>query len=431
MMDFDKYKGLEFSSPGEIRNVQELLFKKHINYIVENSPYYRRTLSGLDTENITLDELSALPLTDKSAFEKFNEELLSVPMTEIRDIVLSSGTTGKPTRIMYTENDLNRLAYNEEISFAGCGLSQEDIVLLTCTMDRCFVAGLAYFLGIRALGAAAIRNGLSSVASHLEIIQRINPTAIIGVPSFLHKLGQFLKIQGVDPAKTAVNKLICIGEPIRDRNLSLSKMGQYLEEEWGAKVYSTYASSETITTFCECTAQKGGHLHPELAIVEIADDEGRSLSPGEEGEVVVTTLSVEGMPLLRFRTGDVSFLADGPCECGRYSPRLGPILGRKKQMIKYRGTTLYPQAVYAVLDEIPEVSEYYVAVRSDFDLSDIMSVHVSFKNGSCSPAGIIDRLQARLRVSPEVVISTEEEIRKQMLTGQSRKINRFIDRRNN
>jgi phenylacetate-CoA ligase len=431
MMDFSKYKGLEFSTPAEIREVQEMLFKKHISYIMKNSPYYRRTLNGLYAEKTTLDDLSSLPFTDKSAFEKYNEELLAVPMSEIRDIVLSSGTTGKPTRIMYTENDLKRLAYNEEISFAGCGLVPEDIVLLTCTMDRCFVAGLAYFLGIRALGAAAIRNGLSSFASHLEIIQRMDPTAIVGVPSFLHKLGQFLKVQGMNPAKTAVNKLICIGEPIRDRNLSMLKIGQYLEEEWGAKVYSTYASSETITTFCECTAQKGGHLHPELAIVEIADDEGRTLPQGEAGEVVVTTLSVEGMPLLRFRTGDVSFLADGPCECGRCSPRLGPILGRKKQMIKYRGTTLYPQAVYAVLDEMPEVSEYYVTVRSDFDLSDILSVHVAVTNGSCSSAGIIDRLQARLRVRPEVVISTEEEIRKQMLTGQSRKINRFIDRRNN
>jgi len=431
MTDFCTYKGLEFSSPDEIRKVQEELLKKHINYIMNHSPYYRRALSGLDTEKISLDNLCTLPLTDKSAFETYNEELLAVPMKEIRDIVLSSGTTGKPTRIMYTEHDLKRLAYNEEISFAGCGLSPNDMVLLTCTMDRCFVAGLAYFLGIRALGAAAIRNGLSSFASHLEIIQRMNPTVIVGVPSFLHKLGQFLKVQGMDPAKTAVHKLICIGEPIRDRNLSLLKMGQYLEEEWGAKVYSTYASSETITTFCECTAQKGGHLHPELAIVEIVDDEGRPLPSGEAGEVVVTTLSVEGMPLLRFRTGDVSFLEIGPCECGRYSPRLGPILGRKKQMIKYRGTTLYPQAVYAVLDEIPEVSEYYVAVRSDFDLSDILSVHVSVSNGPCSTDGIIDRLQARLRVRPEVVISTEEEIKKQMSTGQSRKINRFIDRRKN
>ncbi|RJQ13979.1 MAG: phenylacetate--CoA ligase family protein [Nitrospiraceae bacterium] len=429
-MDFVEYRGLEFETPDRIREVQERLFRKHMEYLAARSTYYRRTLRGLDAEHATLDNLSELPFTDKSAFEKYNDDLLAVPVSDIRDIVLSSGTTGKPTKIMYTENDLKRLAYNEEVSLAGCGLSPEDIVLLTCTMDRCFIAGLAYFLGLRALGASVIRNGLSSFAGHLEIIQRMNPTALIGVPSFLHKLGQFLQARGIDPRKTAVNKLICIGEPIRDRNLSLLKMGQYLEEDWGAKVFSTYASSETITTFCECTAQRGGHLHPELAIVEIINDEGKPLPPGETGEVVVTTLSVEGMPLLRFKTGDVSFLADGPCECGRYSLRLGPISGRKKQMIKYRGTTLYPQAVYEVLDEIPGVGEYYVAVSSDFDLSDILRVYVSATNGPCSPDNIMDRLQARLRVRPEVVVTSDEDVKRHISAGNSRKINRFIDRRN-
>ncbi len=107
------------------------------------------------------------------------------------DIVLSSGTTGKPTAMMYTENDLRRLAYNEEISFASCGLTRDDVVLLTCTIDRCFIAGLAYFSGVRSLGAAAIRNGLSSAESHLEVIQRLKPTALVGVPTFLLKLGQY------------------------------------------------------------------------------------------------------------------------------------------------------------------------------------------------------------------------------------------------
>ena len=375
--------------------------------------------------------LPDFPFTDKSAIEQYNDELRAVPMSSIRDIVLSSGTTGKPTTIMYTENDLKRLAYNEEISFAGCGLTSEDIVLLTCTMDRCFIAGLAYFLGIRALGAAAIRNGLSSFASHLDIIQRMKPTALVGVASFIHKLGQFLKEKGIDPGQRGINKIICIGEPIRDKQLALLKVGQYLEEEWKARVFSTYASSETITTFCECMAQKGGHLHPELAIVEIVNNEGRTQLPGETGEIVVTTLSVEGMPLLRFRTGDISFLLDEPCECGRYSPRLGPILGRKKQMIKYRGTTLYPQAVYSVLDEIPEINEYYITVSSDFDLSDLLSVHVSVTDDACSRESIGDLLQARLRVRPDVVIMSDAEVRKHILPGNSRKINRFIDRRNN
>ena len=431
MTDFYRYKNIEFSKPDAIKEVQEKLLKNHLDYILRNSPYYRRVLNGFDTANVTLENLSTLPFTDKYAFEEYNNDLLAVPMSEVVDIVLSSGTTGKPTKIMYTENDLTRLAYNEEISFAGCGLTSEDIVLLTCTMDRCFIAGLAYFLGIKRLGAAAIRNGLSSFASHLEIIQRMKPTAIVGVPSFLRKLGLFLKSKNINPQKTNAARLVCIGEPIRDKNLSLLKMGEQLEEIWGAKVFSTYASSETITTFCECTAQKGGHLHPELAIAEIVNDKGEVLPPKEIGEVVVTTLSVEGMPLLRFKTGDISFLIDERCECGRFSPRLGPILGRKKQMIKYRGTTLYPQSIYSVLDEIPEVSEYYVTVTSSFDLSDAVKVYVSVNDNPGSADKIMSKLQAHLRVMPEVVITDEENIREKIYSGNSRKIIRFFDMREN
>src|SRR3989338_6164397 len=263
MTDFYRYKNIEFSKPDAIKEAQEKLLKNHLDYILRNSPYYRRVLNGFDTANVTLENLSALPFTDKYAFEEYNNELLAVPMSEIVDIVLP-----------------------------------------TCTMDRCFIAGLAYFFGIKRLGAAAIRNGLSSFASHLEIIQRMQPTAIVGVPSFLRKLGLFLKSKNINPHKTNVARLVCIGEPIRDKNLSLLKMREQLEETWGARVFSTYASSETITTFCECTAQKGGHLHPELAIAEIVNDKGEVLPPKEIGEVVVTTLSIEGMPLLRFKTGD-------------------------------------------------------------------------------------------------------------------------------
>ncbi len=429
MTDFSRYGKIEFSAPDAIREVQEKLLKEHLHYLVAHSPYYRRILSCLEIDKVTLENLYELPLTDKSAFEKANDELLAVPMSEIIDIVLSSGTTGRPTKIMYTENDLKRLAYNEEISFAGCGVTSGDVVLLTCTMDRCFIAGLAYFLGVRNLGAAVVRNGLNSFASHMEIIQRMKPTVIVGVPSFLRKLALFFKSKDVDPQTTSVARLVCIGEPVRAKSFSLLRMGEDLEGLWGAKIFSTYASSEIITTFCECTAQKGGHLHPELAIVEIVNDKGKVLPAGEEGEVVVTPLSVEGMPLLRFKTGDVSFLADEPCDCGRFSARLGPILGRKKQMIKYRGTTLYPQNIFAVLDEIPEVNEYYITVTSNFDLSDAVKVYVSVNNDSCSADGIMDRLQSHLRVKPEVAIASDESIRKQVCSENSRKLVRFIDMR--
>ena len=206
-------------------------------------------------------------------------------------------------------------------------------------------------------------------------------------------------------------------------------MGSHIEDVWGAKAFSTYASSETITSFCECTMQAGGHLHPDLAVVEIVDENGKVLHTGETGEVVVTPLSIEGMPLLRFKTGDVSFLIDKHCGCGRFSLRLGPILGRKKQMIKFRGTTLYPQAIYSVLDGIPGISKYYVTLTSNYDLSDHVKIYVSVNNGLCSSESISAQLQASLRVSPEVVIMSEEQVMEQVYSGNSRKLIRLIDRR--
>jgi len=431
MTEIDRYRHIAFSAPDAIREVQENRLREHLTYCREHSPYYRRILnnSGLDLGSITLDQLSGLPFTEKSDIEQYNDDFCAVPPAKIVDIVLSSGTTGRPTRLMYTDYDLKRLAYNEEKSFEGCGITADDTVLLTCTMDRCFVAGLAYFLGIRSLGAAAIRNGLSSLESHRGIIERMAPTVIVGVPTFLKKLGLYLQEIGIDPAKTAVSKLVCIGEPLRDKDLALLEVGDDLENIWQAKTFSTYASSEIVTTFCECTSQQGGHLHPDLAVVEIVNENGTVLPPETTGEVVVTPMAVEGMPLVRFRTGDMSFLINTPCSCGRFSARLGPILGRRKQMMKIRGTTLYPQAVYSVLEELNAVSEYYIMVTSESDLSDSMTVYAAVNDMSCTADTIQDRLQARLRVKPAVVITDEETIKQQVYTPKSRKPVHFIDRR--
>jgi len=281
------------------------------------------------------------------------------------------------------------------------------------------------------LGAAAIRNGHGSMESHMEIIRRMNPTVIVGVPSFLRKLGLFMREHGVDSAAGPVARLVCIGEPVRDETMSFLKLGTDIETLWGAKAFSTYASSETVTTFCECTAQQGGHLHPDLAIVEILNEQGKAVKDGQPGEVVLTPLAMEGMPLIRFKTGDISFLLREPCACGRTAPRLGPIIGRKKQMMKVRGTTLYPQAVYSALDGIPGIAEYYLVVDGRDDLSDELAVHVSVRDPSCTASGIAETLQARLRVKPVVIVESDEEVRGRVFTPASRKPIRFVDLRAN
>jgi phenylacetate-CoA ligase len=294
-------------------------------------------------------------------------------------------------------------------------------------MDRCFVAGLAYFSGVRALGAAAIRSGLSSLEGHFDIIRRMKPTAIVGVPTFLKKLGLYARAQGMD--KTGVRMLVCIGEPLRGVDMEFLPLGAELEKIWGAKAYSTYSSSEIISTFCECESQRGGHLHPELAVVEIIDESGKPLEAGCTGEVVVTPLMVQGMPLIRFRTGDISFLIRERCRCGRKSIRLGPILGRKKQMMKIRGTTVYPQAIFSVLEEIGRIAEYCISVRQESPLSDAVTVHAAVTDKNCSASYIQEQLQARLRVRPEVIVEEEERLRSRVYTQKSRKPVRFFDYR--
>ncbi|MEN7972728.1 MAG: AMP-binding protein [Verrucomicrobiota bacterium] len=418
---------IEFAPLSEVSGFQGQLLRKHLEYCRKQSPFYRELLADADLKAIQAP--TPLPLTDKMEVSIRNSEFVAVDSIEVADIVFSSGTTGWPTKVVYTQGDLDRLAYNEERAFNACGITASDIVLLTCTMDRCFIAGLAYFLGARAIGAAAIRNGHGTLEGHGEVIKHASPTTVVGVPSFLRKLGNHLKAQGMDLPAASVDKLVCIGEPLRDASMQSLPVAVELEEIWGAKAYSTYASSETVTTFCECTEQSGGHLHPALGMVEILDDEGNPVPDGGAGEVVVTPFGIEGMPLIRFRTGDISFVNREPCGCGRTSPRLGPIIGRKKQLLKVRGTSLYPQAVFSALDEMPEVSEYYLEVHSEGDLSDRLVVHLAFSSRPVEVEVMLRRLQARLRVKPELVIEPEADIRRVVFTPESRKPVRFIDLR--
>jgi phenylacetate-CoA ligase len=421
---------LAFEDPAEIARVQSRLLAEHLRYVAERSPFYHESWSrlGVSPADLAPERLAALPTTSKADLEQRNDDFLAVPEREVADIVLSSGTTGLPTRIMYTEGDLDRLSYNEYLSFDGCGVTADDTTLLTCTLDRCFIAGLAYYLGMRRIGAASIRNGHGTIESHLEVIRRMRPSFLVGVPSFLRKLGRYLDGQGHPAAQSGVRGLVCIGEPLRDRGLRPVPLGADLERIWGAPAYSTYASSETITSFCECTTRQGGHLHPELAVVEILDESGRPVAEGDMGEVVVTPLQIEGMPLVRFRTGDTSFLITEPCPCGRRTPRLGPILGRLRQMMKVRGTTLYPPALFAILDATMGIEEYWVEVSAAADLADELRVHCAV-SGGLSGAEIGRRLQAGLRVQPQVVLEPLESVRQVVYPASSRKPVRFVDRR--
>jgi len=241
---------------------------------------------------------------------------------------------------------------------------------------------------------------------------------------------QYAKDTGINIHETSVKKAICIGENIRNTDFSLNILGKKITEAWDLKLYSTYASTEMQTAFTECGEGRGGHYQPELVIVELLDENNEQVAPGIPGEVTITTLGVEGMPLLRYKTGDICMYYDEPCSCGRTSLRLSPIMGRKKQMIKFKGTTLYPPALFDLLNERDEILDFVIEVFSnDIGLDQVLMYILPSEESEECDHRIRAYLQARLRVSPVVKYVSAEVLQKMQFSEASRKAIKFIDRR--
>lgn len=405
---------IELQSPQEIKKYQEKRLRELLPYLQENSAFYKRHFEQhrIDISQIqTLEDLQQIPAVSKDDLQKYNEDFLCVPRSKVIDHVTTSGTLGDPVSFYLTDKDLDRLAYNEAISFACSGVTANDTIQLMTTMDRRFMAGMAYFLGARQLGAGIIRTGSGIPELQWDSIEKFNPTYLIAVPSFLVKLIAFAEKNGHDLNATSVKAAICIGEPIREPNFRLNTLGKKIKEHWDIDLYSTYAATEMATAFNECSAQQGGHLHPELIIAEILDENEQPVNAGEVGELIVTTLGVEGMPLLRFKTGDMVQAHDESCTCGRNSLRLGPVVGRKKQMIKYKGTTLYPPAMINLLNDFSGIDGYVIELRHNELGTDeiLLRIHAPAANDTLLHE-VKDHFRAKLRVRPNVVFETKETL---------------------
>ncbi len=426
---------IEFKSPEEIKAYQEELLHKALVYLKENSRYYQRLFSenGIDIDEIRhLEDLTRIPFTEKKDLQLYNDDFCCVPRSKIIDYITTSGTLGDPVLFGCTDADLDRLAYNEEKSFRCAGLDENSVLQLMTTIDKRFMAGLAYFLGLRKMGAGVIRVGNGIPELQWDTIRRFRPDSIMCVPSFILKLIEYAEAHGIDYHNSSVRKIIGIGEGLREQDFSLNLLGRRIHEKWPeVKLYATYSSTEMGATFSECDCGRGGHVHPELIIVEIIGEDGKPVPDGQSGEVVVTTLGVEAMPLLRFRTGDVSVKHTEQCACGRWSYRLSPLLGRKNNMIKLKGTTLYPPAINDVLDNTEYVDNYVVIVRNSDAGTDDVLVKVGLKHdpGFDVVKDLKDRFRSRIRVAPIVEICPAAEIAAINFPAKSRKPVKFIDER--
>lgn len=407
-------QNLSFESKEAIAEAQLVSLRHLLSYLQAHSPFYQKLFkdNDIDIRSIqSVNDLSLLPTTTKDDFSAHNFDFLCVPRISIAEFTTTSGTTGSPVTIALTENDLQRLAYNEEQSFVTAGCTPGNVFQLMLTLDRQFMAGMAYYSGIRKLGGGVVRVGAVSPQTQWENILRFKPDVMVAVPSFIIKLIEYAEQHSIDYKHCSVTKAICIGEPVRFSDLSPNTLADRIAAKWNIQLYSSYASTEMQTAFTECEYGCGGHLRPELLIVEILDEEGNQLPAGEFGEVTITTLGVEGMPLLRYRTGDICCTYDEPCACGRNTMRLSPVTGRKNQMIKYKGTTLFPPAVYDALSTVPQIKDYLIEVSTNELGNDDILIHIA-QSGNLDEVEpqIKHALQGKLRVIPSLQFTSSAVI---------------------
>ncbi|TBW29254.1 phenylacetate--CoA ligase family protein [Gramella sp. KN1008] len=423
-------KDLHYQNIETIKAEQWKLLKTQLEYTFQNSPYYQRIFKE---RSIQLNKIESsedfrnIPVTSKEELQLHNWEFLSIPEEDIIDFVTTSGTLGSPVNFALNDADLDRLAENEFKAFSIAGIKKADKVQITTTLDRRFMAGMAYFLGLRKLGAGIIRTGSGLPQLQWESIERFKPNYLVAVPSLLLKMIQYAAENNINYRNSSVKAAICIGEPLRDENFELNALGKKINELWDIELFSTYASTEMSTAFTECPYHSGNHVLSELIYAEVIDEDGQQVKPGETGELVVTPLGTQTMPLLRFATGDMLTYYEGKCRCGRNTPRLGPVIGRKQQKMKVKGTSIYPQHIIEVLNSFGKLKTFVIEVRKDDLDNDLVSVKVpdTFKE--------IEELKSyfksRLHVTPKIEKLDEKQIELLKFPKGSRKPQIFQDLR--
>ncbi|WP_241462386.1 phenylacetate--CoA ligase family protein [Sphingobacterium deserti] len=424
---------MERQTAVEIKAYQEELLRRQLHYLNEKSPYYQAlfAMHGIEVSRIqTLEDLSRIPTTSKDDIQQHNDQFFCVDASEVIDYCSTSGTLGRPVSFGLTEHDLERLAYNESRSFRTIGIQKGDIVQLMTTMDRRFMAGLAYFLGLRKLGAGILRVGSGVPQMQWDSILQYKPRFLIAVPSFLLKMIEYAEQHGIDYRNSSVERVLCIGESLRDQHLQDTVLTKRIQEKWPIQLHSTYASTEMGAAFTECEFFQGGHVHEDLIITEVLDEFENPVPDGESGELVITTLGIQGVPLLRFKTGDVVKRYSEPCGCGRNTYRIGPVEGRKQHMVKYKGTTLYPPAMHDLLAGFPQIEQHVIEILGNDIGTDEIVVYISAKNQSEELlSDIKDHFRAKLRVTPRIEWRGAEELQKIIFNPLSRKPITFIDKR--
>ncbi len=361
----------------KLREIQLERLKKVVKYAYEKVPYYRKKFdeAGLKPEDIkTLEDIRYIPFTSKADLrEVYPFGMFAVPLSEIVEIHSSSGTTGKPVVMGYTKNDIEVWKEVMARSLTMIGVTKEDIIQIAYGYGL-FTGGLGFHYGALTIGATIVPTSAGNTRRQIELMRDFGTTVIACTPSYALYLAEYAKDEmGIDP-RTLKLKAGSFGA-----EMWTEEMRKEIEKRFDIKAYNVYGLTEIIGPGVahECMAQEGLHIWEDYFYPEIIDPEtGEPLPEGEKGELVLTTLTKEGVPMIRFRTRDITAFIPETCSCGRTSIRIERIRGRSDDMIKVRGVMLFPYQIEKAILEVQGVEPHYQIILTRPHYLDEIEVQV-------------------------------------------------------
>ncbi|MEG1845894.1 MAG: phenylacetate--CoA ligase [Oscillospiraceae bacterium] len=401
-------KNIETMSRKAIEELQLERLKKTVDYCYKNVPFYTKRLdeAGVTADKIkSLSDIKYIPPTTKADLrDNYPFGLFAVPMKEIVRIHASSGTTGKPTVVGYTKNDLDMWSDCVARICAAAGATDEDVVQISFGYGM-FTGALGLHYGLEKLGCAVVPNSSGNTEKALMYMRDFKTTALVATPSYALYM-----------AETAKE----LSYPMSDYNLRLGLFGSegctpemrtQIENGWDIIATDNYGMSELMGPGVsgECTHRCGLHINEDYFLPEIVDPNTlEALDEGETGELLITTLTKEGIPLLRYRTRDISKLNYEPCKCGRTFARMDKIKGRSDDMLKIRGVNVFPSQIESVLVGMEKVSPHYQLIVRREGYADTLEVQVELSDNSLLESfGKIQDLQTNIKKEIQTVLGIQ------------------------
>lgn len=397
------------------------------------SPFYGKRLSeaGIDSASIaTVEDVRRIPFTTKDDLRSaYPFAMMAVPRSELVRLHASSGTTGSATIVCHTQDDVNAWADLMARCMHMVGIRNTDI-FQNMSGYGLFTGGLGIHYGAERLGCLTVPAGAGNTRRQLKLIRDLKVTALHILPSYALFLGNSLMDDGVDPRSLPPRVALIGAEPHTE------EMRQRIEYMLGLKAYNSYGLSEMNGpgVAFECMAQKGMHVWEDAYIAEIVNPEtGEPVPDGELGELVMTTLTRRGMPILRYRTRDLTRFIPGDCACGRQHRRIDRIAGRVDDLFIIKGCNVYPMQVEQVLMSFPEVGENYLIILEHVDNMDQIRVQVEIRSDCfVEDMRVLKGLQRKIahRIRDEILVTPTIELVQQNSLPQSEgKAKRVDDRR--